>query len=101
MKTGTGMCGLRRLDVQPMFAVLVSHATGISHAAADVTQSAAAWEMPVACETNTANMGWTSNLLNPHIPVPVFIYPAGVGRPTACTPNYVAGPDGTVVRPSH
>ncbi|HUQ29574.1 MAG TPA: PilW family protein [Usitatibacter sp.] len=65
---------------------------------ADITSSAAVWETPAACETTTTAMGWTANVLNPHLPVPVFIYPLGAGRPTACTPNYLAGTDVIVVR---
>jgi type IV pilus assembly protein PilW len=67
---------------------------------ADVTKPSAAsgWTTPAACVTVAANMGWTPSLLAPQMPVPVFVYPLGVGRPTACTPYYLAGTDVLVVR---
>ncbi len=65
---------------------------------ADITQSAAVWQTPTACQTTTAGMGWLSNALSPQMPVPVSIYPLGVGRPAACTPNYLAGTDVIVIR---
>jgi type IV pilus assembly protein PilW len=65
---------------------------------ADVEVNAAIWGTPAACITDPTTMGWTPNALTPNVPVPVFIYPAGAGRPTACTPNYVAGTDVIVVR---
>lgn len=65
---------------------------------ADVTQSAAVWQTPTACDAVVANMGWLPNALNPQVPVPISIYPAGAGRPMGCTPNYVANTDVIVIR---
>jgi type IV pilus assembly protein PilW len=68
---------------------------------ADLEATAANWQTPTACDTDLANMGWLNDPaapMTPKVPVPVFIYPAGVGRPTGCTPDYVPGTDVIVVR---
>ena len=65
---------------------------------ADIVQSAAVWQTPDACQSLIANMGWAANALNPSLPVPIFIYPQGVGRPAGCTPNWLAGTDVIVIR---
>ena len=66
---------------------------------ADVTQPpSTVWNTPAACATAVGSLGWVPNQLNPQMPVPVFTYPGGVGRPTACTPDYQAGTDVVVVR---
>ena len=56
------------------------------------------WNAPAGCELTVANMGWVPNQLAPQMPVPIFIYPLGAGRPTACTPDYLAGTDVIVIR---
>ena len=70
---------------------------------ADMELNAALWQTPAACpaDLTVANAGWQmdpANPLTPKVPVPIFIYPAGVGRPTACTPDWVTGTDVIVVR---
>ena len=65
---------------------------------ADITQSAAVWQTPAPCQTTAASMGWLANALSPQIPVPISIYPLGVGVPVGCTPNILAGTDVVVIR---
>jgi type IV pilus assembly protein PilW len=67
---------------------------------ADVELNAAIWQTPSACpaDLTLANAGWEVSALTPKVPVPVFIYPAGVGRPTSCTPDWVTGTDVIVIR---
>jgi type IV pilus assembly protein PilW len=66
---------------------------------ADVNQpSSTVWNTPPACTTAVGSLGWVPAQLAPQMPVPVFTYPGGVGRPTGCTPNYLAGTDVVVVR---
>jgi len=65
---------------------------------ADITTSAAVWQTPTPCQTATANMGWLANSLNPQVPVPVTVYPLGVGAPAGCTPNIVPNTDVLVIR---
>ena len=66
---------------------------------ADIYQpGSTVWNTPAGCETTVANMGFVPNQLAPQLPVPIFIYPLGAGRPTACTPDYLAGTDVIVVR---
>ena len=65
---------------------------------ADVDTNAANWQQPTPCDTTLANMGWLKDPLSPKVPVPVVLFPAGVGRPTGCTPDYVTGTDVIVIR---
>jgi type IV pilus assembly protein PilW len=66
---------------------------------ADVSQpDSTVWKTPPACSTAVANLEWVPSQLTPGIPVPVFAYADGVGRPTGCTPNWLAGTDVFVVR---
>jgi len=70
---------------------------------ADVTQPPSlTWTTPPACVTAVGSLGWVPGPLVPptalQMAVPVFTYPDGVGRPTACTPDYQPGTDVVVVR---
>ncbi len=66
---------------------------------ADITQpSSTVWQTPAACVTTVADMGVVPDGLAPKLPVPVFVYPEGVGRPVGCTPDYLAGTDVLVIR---
>ena len=66
---------------------------------ADLTQpSSTVWNTPAPCQTDPTLMGFTPAQLAPQMPVPIFVYPLGAGRPTGCTPNYLAGTDVLVVR---
>jgi type IV pilus assembly protein PilW len=65
----------------------------------DVTQPpSTVWNTPPACTTAVGSLGWAPSQLSPQMPVPVFAYPGGVGRPAACTPDYQPGTDVVVVR---
>ena len=69
---------------------------------ADITQpSSTVWNMPEACELDPTKMGIVPAQLAPQLPIPVFVYPSGVGRPVACTPDYLAGTDVVVIRRLH
>ena len=66
---------------------------------ADATQPpSVVWNTPAACTTAVTDLGWVPNQLNPQMPVPVFAYPGGVGRPVTCTPDYQPNTDVVVVR---
>jgi type IV pilus assembly protein PilW len=55
------------------------------------------WVAPDACATS-GNMGFVSNNLTPQMPVPILLYPLGVGAPAGCTPNILANTDVIVIR---
>jgi len=66
---------------------------------ADITQpSTTVWDVTDACKTVLADMGWKPDQLSPQLPVPILVYPLGVGRPTGCTPDYVKDTDVIVIR---
>lgn len=66
---------------------------------ADMSQpSSTVWNATVPCLTDPASLGFTASQLAPQMPVPIMVYPDGAGRPTGCTPNYLAGTDVIVVR---
>ncbi|MBC7976331.1 MAG: prepilin-type N-terminal cleavage/methylation domain-containing protein, partial [Myxococcales bacterium] len=66
---------------------------------ADITQpSTTVWNMPAGCVTTVADMGVKPDGLAPQLPVPIVLYPAGVGMPGGCTADYLAGTDVLVIR---
>ena len=75
---------------------------------ADITQptGSTVWNLPAACDLTLTNItdptkvnfGFKPDQLAPQLPAPVFVYPSGVGAPSACTPNYLAGTDVIVIR---
>jgi type IV pilus assembly protein PilW len=73
---------------------------------ADISQpSTTVWKLPEACVTDPAavptNWGFKPDKIAPELPVPLFVYADGTGKPAGCTPNHVANTDVIVVRRLH
>lgn len=65
----------------------------------DMSQpSSTVWNATAPCQTDPAALGFLASQLAPQMPIPILVFPDGVGRPTACTPDYLAGTDVVVVR---